>query len=98
MSVTRLREPKKPSVLINRLSRLLGERRLSLQDVVRGTGLSRQTVHDLYHDNSSRLDLDTLNKLCAYLEVGPGDIFEWERSEGDPPPAPAPSAGRRTAQ
>ena len=63
-------------VLKNRLSRLMGERRVTMQDVVRGTGLARQTVTDLYHDKSARIDLATLNRLCEFFDVGPEQIFE----------------------
>ena len=63
-------------VLINRLSRLMGERRATIQAVADGTGLSRKTLSDLYHDKSARLDLTTLNKLCEYFDVGPEQIFE----------------------
>ena len=70
------RAARRSLVLINRLSRLMGERRMTMQAVVRGTGLARQTVTDLYHDKSLRIDLATLNKLCEFLNVGPEQIFE----------------------
>lgn len=72
------------TLLINRLSRLMGERRLTIQDVVRGTGLSRKTLSDLYHDQSTRIDLGTLDRLCAFLKVTPNDIFEWQAGESPP--------------
>ena len=72
-------------LLINRFSRLCGERRLNVQDVARGTGLSYRGLHDLYHGRTSRIELDTLNKLCAFFEVEPGQIFEWRRGDNDPP-------------
>jgi putative transcriptional regulator len=72
-----------PSVLTNRLSRLMGERRASVQDVTRATGLAYKTVADLYHARSTRIDLHTLDALCRYFRVGPEQIFEWsdERQE-----------------
>lgn len=72
-------------VLINRLSRLIGERRLNVTDVAEGTGISYRTLHDLYHARTTRIDLETLNRLCAFFDVGPEQIFEWRRGEGDPP-------------
>ena len=76
-------------VLINRLSRLIGERRLSVKDVEAGTGISYRALHDLYHGRTSRIDLETLNKLCAFFEVEPGQIFEWRRDASDPPASAA---------
>ena len=77
------------AVLTNRLSRLMGERRLTIQAVADGTGLTRKTIHDLYHAKSVRIDLDTLNRLCAFLDVEPGAIFEWRRTADDPAPTSA---------
>ncbi|MGM8872344.1 helix-turn-helix domain-containing protein [Psychrobacter sp. 2Y5] len=34
-------------------------------------------MHKIYNDQSSRIDFDTIDKLCEYLEVGVGDIFEY---------------------
>ncbi|MGI8424179.1 MAG: helix-turn-helix domain-containing protein [Chloroflexota bacterium] len=73
-------------VLINRLSRLVGERRLTVKDVAEGSGISYRTLHDLYHARTTRIDLETLNKLCAFFDVEPGQIFEWRRGEADPAP------------
>ena len=66
-------------VIINRLSRLMGERRVSIQEVARATQLTYSVVHELYHDKSKRFDRTTLNKLCAYFDVPVGDILEWQR-------------------
>src|SRR5918912_976712 len=71
------------TVLTNRLSRLMGERRLSIADVARGTGISYRALYDLYHAKSVQIHLDTLDKLCNYFHVGPEQIFEWEHSGGD---------------
>ena len=64
-------------VITNRLSRLMGERRIRIQDVADGTGLAYSAVHALYHDKAKRLDISTLNKICNYLGVPVGEIFEW---------------------
>jgi len=71
------------AVLTNRLSRLMGERRLSIAKVARGTGMSYRAMYDLYHAKSVQIHLDTLDKLCTYFQVGPEQIFEWH-------PAPTP--------
>jgi putative transcriptional regulator len=72
------------AMLVNRLSRLMGERRLSIQDVVRGTGISYSTVHDLYHDRRRRIDFDTLDKLCRFFQVDTNLILEWQPSAEQP--------------
>ncbi|MGM8897346.1 MULTISPECIES: helix-turn-helix domain-containing protein [unclassified Psychrobacter] len=64
-------------VIVNHLPTLLAERRLKVADAVRATGVSKTTLHMIYNDQSSRIDFDTIDKLCEYLEVGVGDIFEY---------------------
>ena len=64
-------------VLRNRLSRLMGERRIGIKQVAEGSGVSYRAVFDLYHERSQRVDLHTLNRLCNYLQVPVGDILEW---------------------
>jgi putative transcriptional regulator len=66
----------------NRVSRAMGERRLKIVDVARLSGLSYQTVWDLYHGKAQRIDLGTLDKLCRALGVQVGDLFEYVTDEG----------------
>ena len=70
--------PEVVPVIVNRVSRLMGERRLSIQDVARATGLAYSVVFDLYHDKSKRFDRETLNKLCVFFGVSVGDILEYQ--------------------
>jgi putative transcriptional regulator len=64
-------------VIVNHLPTLLAERRLKVADAVRATGISKTTLHKIYNDQSSRIDFDTIDKLCEFLEVEVGDIFEY---------------------
>jgi putative transcriptional regulator len=58
------------------LSRLMGERRLKIADVVRDTGISRTALTRIYHEKVERLDLETLEILCRYLDVEVADMLE----------------------
>ena len=42
------------------LSRLLGERKLKISDVVRDTGINRGTLTRLYHETAQRVELKDL--------------------------------------
>ncbi|MGG1598016.1 helix-turn-helix domain-containing protein [Paenibacillus naphthalenovorans] len=68
-------------MIINRLSEIMGRKRLKIADVVAGTGLAINTVSGLYHDKVKRVDLETLDKLCLFLDVGVGDILEYHREQ-----------------
>lgn len=65
------------TMIVNRLSRLLGDRRMSISALQRQTGLSYVTLHNLYSDKSTRVDFETLNRICRALNVTPGDILEY---------------------
>lgn len=58
------------------LSTLLGARKLKIADVVRDTGINRSTVNRLFHETNNRVDFDTLEKLCVYLECSVGELLE----------------------
>ena len=68
-------------MIVNHLPTLLAERRLKVADAVRATGISKTTLHKIYNDQSSRIDFDTIDKLCEFLEVEVGDIFEYVADE-----------------
>jgi putative transcriptional regulator len=70
------------AMIVNRLSRILGERRMSVAELQRQTGLSYVTLHNLYSDKSTRIDFETLNKICRALDVRPGDILEYAPDRG----------------
>lgn len=71
-------------MIVNRLSRLLGERRMKIAELQRQTGLSYVTLHSLYSGKSTRIDFETLNKICRALEVQPGDILEYAPDQRQP--------------
>ena len=58
------------------LSRILGEKRLRISDVMRDTGVNRGTITRLYHEKAERIDLASVEKLCRYLDCGIGELFE----------------------
>ena len=65
-------------MIYSNLPVLLAERRLKVADVVRLTGMSKTTLHKLYNDQSTRVDFETLDKLCSLLEVEVGEILKYQ--------------------
>jgi putative transcriptional regulator len=63
------------------LSTLLGAKRLKIADVVRDTGINRSTVNRLFHETNNRIDFETLEKLCIYLECEVGEILEHKKEK-----------------
>lgn len=58
----------------------MGEQRKSIQKVADETGLSRSTLSCLYNNKVTRVDLNTLDKLCECLNCNPGDIIERKKN------------------
>lgn len=63
------------------LSRMLGERKIKIADVARDTGIHRGTITRLYQETAVRIELETLEKLCAYLECSIGDLLEYREEQ-----------------
>lgn len=59
-----------------RLSILMGEKRLNMQDIHEKTGLSRNTITNLYHEKATRIDFNTIEKICDLLGCEVGDLLQ----------------------
>lgn len=59
-----------------KLSTLMGAKRYSIQDVHEQTGLSRNTISRLYNDKTTRIDYETVERLCRLFNCTIGDLFE----------------------
>lgn len=68
-------------MIVNKLNEVMGRKRMKIADVMRATGLARNTVSGLYEGTSERVDLETLDKLCNALECSLGDILEHKVGE-----------------
>ncbi|MBI4530988.1 MAG: helix-turn-helix transcriptional regulator [Candidatus Latescibacteria bacterium] len=61
----------------NRLSELMGKRRLKMSDVARRSGLSYTSVHAIYHNHVQFIAFKTLDRLCQALTCQVGDLLEY---------------------
>jgi len=55
----------------------MGNNIMKIQDVCYKTGLARNTVGNLYKDNATRVDYNTMSKLCELFQCSVGDLFEF---------------------
>ena len=58
------------------LSKMLGEKRITIKEVHEKTGLSRNTISNIYNEKAKMVDFDTLEKLCRFLNCQIGDLLE----------------------
>jgi putative transcriptional regulator len=59
------------------LSRMMGEKKLRVADVARAIGVHRNAITLLYEETANRVDIETIDKLCAFLDCGVKDLFEY---------------------
>ena len=67
--------------MVCNLSTLMGKHKYSIQAVHEKTGLSRSTISSLYHDKATRIDFETIEKICALFQCNIGELLELENSE-----------------
>lgn len=60
------------------LSTMMGKKRYSIQDVHKKTGLSRNTISNLYNDKATRIDYATIGKLCTLFDCDIGELLSFE--------------------
>lgn len=60
-----------------KLSDLMGKHKLTIAKVSELTSLSRPTISALYHEKVSRIDFETVIKLCKLFNCTVGDLIEY---------------------
>ena len=65
-------------MLENRLWVLMAERQIKISSISDDTGISRTTLTSLKYHRASRIDFKTLDILCQYLRITPGEFFEYK--------------------
>ena len=63
----------------SKLSILMGIKRYNMQDVFDKTGLARSTISNLYHDRATRINYETINKLCTLFDCKIEDLLEFTK-------------------
>ena len=62
------------------LARLMGEHKMKISDVMRETGLRRNTVTLMYKETAQKIDIDALERLCNLFQCEVSDLLE--RTDG----------------
>lgn len=59
-----------------RLRELLAERNLKITQVSKDTGISRTTLTGIFYSEKKGVQIQTMNVLCNYFRITPGELFE----------------------
>ena len=62
----------------SKVSEIMGRERLSITDLSRDAGISRNSAAAWYHGKQSMIDVSVLDRICRYLNVQPGDLIVYE--------------------
>ncbi len=58
-----------------RIGELAKQQGLTIKALAEQAGVAYNTAHALYTGRATRIDLDTLDRMCGALQVTPGDVF-----------------------
>lgn len=60
----------------NKLSEILGRKRIRMSELQKMTGLSQTAIINLYYNKTKSVNFDTINKICNALECNTQELFE----------------------
>jgi DNA-binding Xre family transcriptional regulator len=61
----------------NNISNLLKIKGENISEFAFGMHISYSAAFNLYHNKTSSISFDLLNRLCRYFGVGPSEIFPY---------------------
>ncbi len=64
-------------MIINRVSIVIGERRMTISETAKLAGIGYSTMDNIYRNNTKGIDFETLNRLCFALDCKPGELFDY---------------------
>lgn len=60
----------------NKLSEILGRKRIRMSELQKMTGLSQTAIINLYYNKTKSVNFETMNKICNALECTTQELFE----------------------
>jgi putative transcriptional regulator len=64
------------------LAILLAKKKLKVSDV-RATSISQSTLLRLYHDQTTRIDFETIEKLCEFFDCGIEELLTIKQTQSE---------------
>jgi putative transcriptional regulator len=72
-------------MIVNRVGEIARKRGITkITELAERAGLAYNTAHALFTGRTTRIDYETLDRLCQTLCAQPGDLFVHVRSEPMP--------------
>lgn len=64
-------------MIVNKVSALMGARRENIKQMAQASGVSYGTAYSLYKGTTTRIDFETLNRLCRHFGVGTSELLQY---------------------
>jgi len=68
-------------MIIIKVSDMMGKRKITMKQLSTITGIRPNTVSQLWHGTTKRIEIEQIGKLCQVLKCQPGDLFEYMPDE-----------------
>jgi putative transcriptional regulator len=69
--------------VVLQLNKLLDESGMTQRELARKTGIRIPSINEMYHNQTVRLPLENLAKLCEVLECDISDILKLEKEQSE---------------
>ena len=66
-------------MITNKLSEILGRKRMTMAELSRKTDIGYSTIQRLYYDRLQSVEIAVLDRLCIALDCSPNDIFSFSK-------------------
>lgn len=60
-----------------KLSSLLGDKKMSIMDLHRTTGIRYKTLTDYYHEMALSIKIEHIDLICEALDCAVGELLEY---------------------
>ena len=68
-------------MIINKFSVVLADRLIKISTLAKAIDVSRVTLTNLYYRRTKQIDLETLDKICSYMNCNVSDVFEYQKNK-----------------
>ena len=66
-----------------KLSEVLGRKKMTLKKLAELANVRPNTIGDMYNEKVRKIDLDTLDRICAVLKCNISDLLQYQDENGE---------------
>ena len=66
-----------------KLSEVLGRKRMTRKKLAELANVRPNTIGDMYNEKVRKIDLDTLDRICAVLKCNISDLLQYQDENGE---------------